>query len=96
VFKVVKFVLVVLFLIVGAAFAIINDQPVELDLYFLIARLPLSLLLLLAMGSGIFLGAIVSAFYFMRLRQENAHLRRQNRLAGKDAGGLPKVPLSGH
>jgi len=93
VFKVVKFVLVVLFLIVGAAFAIINDQPVDLDLYFMIARLPLSLLLLLAMGAGIVLGAIVSAFYFMRLRQENAQLRRQNKLAGKELG---KVPLNGH
>lgn len=92
-FKVVKFVLVVLFLIVGAAFAIINDQPVDLDLYFMIARLPLSLLLLLAMGAGIVLGAIVSAFYFMRLRQENAQLRRQNKLAGKELG---KVPLNGH
>lgn len=92
-FKVVKFLLVVLFLIVGAAFAIINDQPVDLDLYFLITRLPLSLLLLLAMGGGIVLGAIVSTFYFMRLRQENAHLRRQNKLAGKELG---KVPLSGH
>lgn len=94
--KFVKFVLVVLFLIVGAAFAIINDQPVGLDLYFLVASLPLSLLLLLAMGAGILLGTIVSAFYFMRLRKENAHLRRQSGSSASQAGGLSKVPVSGH
>lgn len=94
--KVIKFILLVFFLIIGAAFAIINDQPVELDLYFLVTSLPLSLILLLATGVGIVLGAIVSTFYFMRLRRENAVLRRQSRLVEQEVKNLRTLPLSGH
>jgi len=96
VIKVIKFILLVFFLIIGAAFAIINDQPVELDLYFLVTSLPLSLILLLATGVGIVLGAIVSTFYFMRLRRENAVLRRQSRLVEQEVKNLRTLPLSGH
>lgn len=94
--KLVKFVLAVLFLILGAAFAVLNDQPVELDLYFFLASLPLSLVLLLSMGIGIVLGAIVSTFYFMRLRKENADLRRQTNMARREARNLRKIPAAGH
>ncbi len=94
--KLIKFILVIVFLVIGAAFAIINDQPVELDLYFLVTSLPLSLILLLAVGVGILLGAIVSAFYFMRIRKENADLRRQSRLVEQEVKNLRNLPINGH
>lgn len=94
--KVIKFILVIIFLIIGAAFAIINDQPVELDLYFLVTSLPLSLILLLAVGVGILLGAVVSAFYFMRIRKENANLRRQAHLVEQEVKNLRSLPINGH
>ena len=94
--KLIKFILVIVFLVIGAAFAIINDQPVELDLYFLVTSLPLSLILLLAVGVGILLGAIVSAFYFMRIRKENADLRRQSRLVEQEVKNLRNLPIDGH
>jgi len=94
--KVIKFILVIILLIIGAAFAIINDQPVELDLYFLVTSLPLSLILLLAVGVGILLGAVVSAFYFMRIRKENANLRRQSRLVEQEVRNLRSLPINGH
>jgi putative membrane protein len=96
VIKIVKFILVVVFLIIGAAFAIINDQSVELDLYFMVTSLPLSLILLLATGVGILMGAVVSAFYFMRLRRENAVLRRQSRLVEQEVKNLRSLPINGH
>lgn len=94
--KLVKFVLAILFLVIGAAFAIINDRPVDLDLYFLVTSLPLSLILLLAMGLGVALGAVVSSFHFMRLRKENARLRRQTRLAEQEVKNLRSLPIKGH
>lgn len=94
--KLIKLLLAVLFLILGAAFAVLNDQAVELDLYFVHTSLPLSLVLLLAMGAGIVLGSIVSTFYFMRLRKENADLRRQTRLARQEAKNLRKIPAGSH
>lgn len=91
----VKLIVAVLLAFLGAAFAIINDQPVELDLYFVVASLPLSLLLLLAMGVGLVLGAVVSSFYFMRIRKENARLRRQSNLAEQEVKNLRSLPING-
>ncbi len=90
----IKFLLLIVFLVLGAAFAIINDQPVDLDLYFYVASLPLSLILLLAVGAGILLGALASAFYFMRIRKENANLRRQARLVEQEVKNLRSLPIN--
>lgn len=91
----VKLIVAVLLAFLGAAFAIINDQPVQLDLYFVVASMPLSLLLLLAMGVGLVLGAMVSGFYFMRVRKENARLRRQANLAEQEVKNLRSLPING-
>lgn len=93
--KFIKLVLAVAFLVLGAAFAIINDQPVTIDLYFTMPTMPLSLLLLLAVGVGIVLGAIVGSFYFMRIRKENADLRRQSRLVEQEVKNLRTLPVNG-
>jgi uncharacterized integral membrane protein len=96
VFKLIKLVLVVIFAGVGAAFAIINDQPASIDLYFANPTLPLSLVLLLAIGVGIVLGAIASSFYFMRVKKENADLRRRTRLVEQEVKNLRALPINGH
>lgn len=73
------FLLVVM--LVGASFAIINDAPVTVDLYLARPELPLSLLLLLALGCGILLGGLAGMVYVVRVKRENADLRRRARLA---------------
>lgn len=91
----VKLIIAVVLAFLGAAFAIINDQLVELNLYFVVASMPLSLLLLLALGLGLVLGAVVSTFYFMRIRKENARLRRQASLAQQEVKNLRSLPING-
>ena len=54
---VIKLLFLLVFMVVGASFAIINDAPVVVDLYFVTPQLPLSLLLLLAPGSALLLVA---------------------------------------
>ena len=93
--KIIKFVVAVVFLVLGVSFAIINDQAVTVDLYFLTPTLPLSLLLLLGVGVGIVLGAIASVLYFMRIKKENADLRRQARLVEQEVRNLRTLPING-
>lgn len=93
--KLIKFVLLLAFLVVGAAFAIINDTPVMVDLYMYSVELPLSLMLLLAVGVGIVLGAFAGAFYFMRIKKENADLRRKSKLVREEVNNLRAMPLKG-
>ena len=92
---VIKLLFLMVFMIVGASFAIINDAPVVVDLYFITPEMPLSLLLLLALGSGILLGALAGMFYFMRVKKENADLKRKTRLVNEEVKNLRKLPIKG-
>ena len=92
---VIKLLFLLLFLIVGASFAIIDDAPVVVDLYFITLELPLSLLLLLALGLGILLGGLAGMVYFMRVKKENADLRRRTRLVSEEVKNLRAMPIKG-
>jgi len=91
----IKLLLLLVFMIVGASFAIINDAPVVVDLYFATPELPLSLLLLLALGLGILLGGLAGIVYFMRVKKENADLRRKTRLVSEEVKNLRAMPIKG-
>jgi putative membrane protein len=87
--------LLLVFMLAGTSFAIINDAPVVVDLYFIRPQLPLSLLLLLALGCGILLGSLAGTVYFMRVKKENADLRRKARLINEEARNLRTMPVRG-
>jgi len=91
----IKVLLAGIFILVGGAFAVANNQPATIELYFSTPTLPLSLLLLFAVGVGIVLGAIASSFFYMRIKKENADLRRQSRLVEQEVKNLRTLPLSG-
>lgn len=90
-----KLLFLLLFLILGASFAVINDAPVVVDLYFITPELPLSLLLLLALGCGILLGGLAGVVYFMRVKKENADLKRKSRLVSEELKNLRAMPIKG-
>lgn len=92
----IKFLFALVFLILGASFAVLNNNPVALDLYFIQTELPLSLIMLLTLGVGIILGGFVSLFFFVRLKKENAQLRKQKALVQQEVNNLRSLPLSGH
>lgn len=92
---VIKLLFLLVFMVVGASFAIINDAPVRVDLYFLTPELPLSLLLLLALGFGIVLGGLAGMVYFMRVKKENADLKRKTRLVSEEVKNLRAMPIKG-
>lgn len=91
----IKFIITLAFLILGASFAVINNSPVALDLYFIQTELPLSLVMLLTLGAGIILGGFFSLFFFFRLKKENADLRKQKQLVQQEVNNLRSMPLSG-
>ena len=91
---VIKLLFLLVFMVVGAGFAIINDAPVVVDLYFITPQLPLSLLLL-ALGFGIALGGLAGMVYFMRVKKENADLKRKTRLVSEEVKNLRAMPIKG-
>ena len=93
---VIKLLLLLALMLLGASFAVINDAPVVVDLYFIRPELPLSMLLLLVLGGGILLGGLAGMVYFLRVKRENADLRRKSRLVSEEIKSLRAMPVKGH
>jgi uncharacterized membrane protein YciS (DUF1049 family) len=93
---VIKLLLLLALLLLGASFAIINNAPVVVDLYFFRPELPLSMLLLLVFGAGMVLGGLAGMVYFVRVKKENADLRRKSRLVNKEIAAQRAMSVRGH
>ena len=93
---VIKLLLLLALMLLGASFAVINDAPVVVDLYFIRPELPLSMLLLIVLGGGILLGGLAGMVYFLRVKRENADLRRKSRLVSEEIKSLRAMPVKGH
>jgi putative membrane protein len=92
---VIKLLLLLALMLLGASFAVINDAPVMVDLYFFRPELPLSVLVLLVLGGGILLGGLAGMVYFLRVKKENADLRRKSRLVNETVNNLRAMPVKG-
>lgn len=75
--RIINLIILVLVMVVGAVFAVLNAESVHFNYYFGSIDLPLSVLLVAFLFSGALLGAIVSFFARLSLKQENAQLRYQ-------------------
>ena len=92
---VIKLLFLLVFMVVGASFAIINDAPVVVDLYFVTPQLPLSLLLLLALGFWHCSRWPRRHGLFHAREKENADLKRKTRLVSEEVKNLRAMPIKG-
>ena len=89
----IKFIFVILFLMIGVTFALTNHAPVSLDFYVTQVTLPLSVIILLAIGTGLLLGSVLSLFFFLQLKRENRRLKRQHDAIQKEVTHLRTLPV---
>ena len=88
-----KLLFILLVMLVGAAFAVMNDDVVNLNYYFGSTVLPLSLVLVGAVCIGAVLGMLAGLAGLASLKHENASLRRQARLASQEVKNLRTMPI---
>lgn len=91
--KFVKLVFFLLFIIVGAAFAVLNSQTVMLDYYFSVIELPLSIVLIFFMSIGAVLGVFACSGMMLRLKHENSGLKRKANLVSEEVNNLRTIPI---
>lgn len=91
--KLLKLLVFLLFLITGAAFAVLNAGSISLDYYFSVIELPLSVVLIACMALGAVLGVIACSSIVLRLKHENNGLRRKARLVHEEVRNLRTMPL---
>ena len=89
----VKLIIFLFFLIVGAAFAILNSEMVKLDYYFSFIELPLSIVLIAFMSLGALLGIFACSSLMLRLKHENNGLKRQATMVKEEVKNLRTIPI---
>ena len=91
--RILTLLLVLIMILFGVVFAVLNAEPVELNYYFGTLHLPLSLVLVAILALGAFLGVFASMSWLLRAKREVARVRRSAALAEKEITNLRSSPI---
>lgn len=91
--RLIEFLIVLVVVLFGLSFALLNAEPVALDYYLGTSSLPLSLALVIAAVVGALLGVAVTAGMALRQRREAARLRRRAAQLEKELHEIRKLPV---
>jgi len=93
--RIFSFIVFLLLFVLGLTFAFLNHNPVAFNYYFATKQISLSLLLIFAVGVGILLGFLFTAFYWIRLKAENYRLKARLRDSEQEVSNLRSLPIKG-
>jgi lipopolysaccharide assembly protein A len=86
------FLLLILLIVLGLSFAVLNAETVPLNYYFGYREIPLSMIVVLSLATGAVIGVLVSMGMILRLKSQAASLRRKLHRAEKAADELQILP----
>lgn len=89
----IKFIVVILIMMVGAVFAVLNADSVEINYYFGSRELPLSLILTITLGLGLVLGILAGMGRVLGLKREINALRKRSQMVNEEVNNLRALPL---
>ncbi|MGD8587339.1 MAG: LapA family protein [Chromatiales bacterium] len=91
--RILKLFIIIIIMILGAVFAVLNAEPVRFNYYFDSVELPLSLILTTALGVGVVLGILSGFGLVVGLKRQNVTLKRRSRLVNEEIRNLRNLPL---
>jgi putative membrane protein len=91
--RIIKLIVLMLIVLLGAVFAVLNAESVQFNYYFGSRELPLSLIMTIALGAGALLGIFACMGLIFGLKRENMQLRRKSQLASQEVNNLRALPL---
>lgn len=83
----------VLLVILGLAFAVLNNHAVEFDYFWGRREFNLAQLLVISMAAGALLGVLFSTGILFRLKREASRFKRQAKLAEQEINNLRSIPI---
>lgn len=86
------FLFLVVLVVLGLSFAVLNAQSVSLNYYFGYRDIPLSMVVVLSIAVGAVIGVLVSAGLILRMKAQTRQLKRKLRNAEKDSDQLRVLP----
>ncbi|TVO75920.1 LapA family protein [Sedimenticola selenatireducens] len=88
-----KLIFIFLIMMIGAAFAVMNADTVKLNYYFGVQELPLSVILVGAIGVGALLGVLATLVGSLKLKRENMTLKHKAKVARQEVNNLRSIPI---
>lgn len=87
------YLLILLIIVLGVSFAILNQSVVSVNYYLGQASLPLSLLIVLVFAIGSFFGLLVSFWFIVKIKIKNYRLKQRLKVAEKEVQNLRVIPI---
>ncbi len=84
--------LLIVLIVLGLSFAVLNADPVPLNYYFGYREIPLSMVVVVALAAGAVIGVLVSMGILLRQKQQAFRLRRQLKQIEKSKDSANVLP----
>ncbi len=91
--RIVTYLLLLIIILIGITFAVLNPAIVTMNYYVGQKTLPLSLLLVSVFALGCFLGLAVGGWLALKVKIKNYRLKQRLRVAEKEVQNLRAIPL---
>lgn len=91
--RVLMLVTYLVLIILGVSFAALNAASVQVNVYFTTLSMPISVLMTVMLGIGIFIGFILFIFRYWRLKVEYHRIKNQLKMTEKEIKNLRSIPL---
>jgi len=91
--RLINLIIIILFTALGLAFTVRNATPVNIDYYFGIFSVPLSLVLVGGFALGAFLGLAASVGMILKARREQTRSRKKLEQSEKELKALRSLPI---
>jgi putative membrane protein len=88
-----KYLIILFVMVLGVAFASLNEGHVTLNYHYGELDLALPWVVLAAIALGVLLGWLASLGSLLRIKRENASLRRKANVASEEVKNLRAIPL---
>ena len=83
----------ILLIILGVSFAALNASSVDVNFYLKTISIPISVLMTIMLGVGVFIGFILFIGRYWRLKIECRKINNQLKLTEKEIKNLRSIPL---
>ncbi|MCL9684241.1 LapA family protein [Legionella maioricensis] len=91
--RILMLVLYIVLIIIGVSFAALNASSVQVNFYFKTLSMPISVLMTIMLGIGIFIGFILFIGRYWRLKIEYRKMKGQLKLTEREIKNLRSIPL---
>jgi len=93
--RIFSYIFIIIIVFIGISFATLNANSVAFNYYLGTKQMPLSLLLVLFFGCGMFFGFLCALPYWFRLRRDKRKLKSRLKLIEKEIDNLRSLPIKG-